>query len=79
MKEISTKPSDAKRSDEVKAKKSKFKVIEEAKQAEIDDETGIETTFTNNYFGRAFVSIDNLVGIKASFYSYEPVQNPWPG
>ena len=31
MKEISTKPSDAKPSDEVKAKKSKCEVIKEAK------------------------------------------------
>ena len=42
----------------MKVKKSKNEVIEEAKQSEIDDDTGIETTFTNNYFGRTFVSID---------------------
>ena len=67
LKQISTKPSDVKGSDEVKAKKSKCEVIEEAKQAEIDDETGIEKIFSSNYFGRAFVSIDNLSVSKQVF------------
>ena len=51
----------------MKVKKSKNEVIEEAKQSEIDDDTGIETTFTNNYFGRTFVSIDNLSVSKQVF------------
>ena len=37
MKEISTKASDAKSSDEGKVRKSKFEVIEVAKQSELDD------------------------------------------
>ena len=67
MKQISTKPSKVKGSDEVKARKSKCEVIEEAKQAEIDDKTGIEKIFSNNYFGRAFVSIGNLSVSKEVF------------
>ena len=67
MKQISTKPSKVKGSDEVKARKSKCEVIEEAKQADIDDKTGIEKIFSNNYFGRAFVSIDNLSVSKEVF------------
>ena len=54
LKEISTKASDAKASDEVKVKKPKNEVIEEAKQSEIDDDTGIETTFTKQLFWKNF-------------------------
>ena len=38
----------------MKVKKSKNEVIEEAKQSEIDDDTGIETTFTKQLFWKNF-------------------------